>query len=207
MNETGNTEIIISSFIKGYDCDENTYELFSVSKRSDWKKIKEAFYNNDYILIAFPLFAESLPSILWEFLKYIHPVPEIKSGRRLAFILQCASLESCQRTCCEKLLDKLPEKLNCFFNGTLSVGDMFGLWLDDSRREEKLKPIENAGFLFAKDRCFFESEVKNLSEPEYVTESEAKIISRIKKFMINEYAEKLGCNYDLMNTPYLDSFE
>lgn len=207
-NTKSNTGIIINSFLTGYQCNGNTYELYNIANKNQWAKAKEAFYENSHILIAFPLYVESLPGLLINFLESLLPVPKDNKIRKMSFILQSGFLEGCQRRCCEELLEKIPEKLGCQFAGTLSRGDMFAAYLYDSEMVNKLvQPFQDMGRYFAENQHFFGKEAEEFTGKEYISERESKVINRMIKFALNEFAENLGCSGSLYDKPYAKETE
>lgn len=165
-----------------------------------WDKAKKSFEKNENILIAFPLFAETIPSDLIEFLKGVLYQPTTKK-KKISFILQSASLEACQRKCCEVFLERIVNNSGYCFGGVLSIGDMFGLWLNDERPKQKLKTVEKAAVYFSKNGNFGDFERSELKGPDSVGMDEARLLNRFHKFVINEYAEILGCTEDLRKRP------
>lgn len=99
VQKYSNTDKILSSFVKGFGKSGNTYELYSISNRSEWEAAKAAFENNTEILIAIPLYVENIPGILLEFLETLPAKKE--AGTRISFILQSGFAEGCQLRCGE----------------------------------------------------------------------------------------------------------
>lgn len=95
VQKYSNTDKILSSFVKGFGKSGNTYELYSISNRSEWEAAKAAFENNTEILIAIPLYVENIPGILLEFLETLPAKKE--AGTRISFILQSVRLRRLQR--------------------------------------------------------------------------------------------------------------
>ena len=69
VKQHSNTDKIIHSFAQGLEETGCTYELYTLSNRREWDAAREAFINNDRIIIAQPLFVESAPSMLLEWLE------------------------------------------------------------------------------------------------------------------------------------------
>ena len=202
-NTTSNTKNIINSFLKGYIKKGNTYEIYNIADNTQWEKARKAFYSSENIIIATPLFAESLPGILIAFLESLAINPDDKSRRKLSFILQSGLFEGCQRKCCEQLLEKIPKFLNCEYAGTLSKGDMFVTFLlPVEKKDVLLAPFESMGELFAEKKSFIGCEFESFRDVEYMSESQAKIWNRITKFAMYEFAEYFGCKTDLLGKPY-----
>lgn len=202
-NAKSNTKIILNSFIQGYTLENNTFEIYDVANREQWNEAKEAFYTNENILIATPLFAESIPGILMEFLESLLPVQPNDKQQTLSFILQSGLYEGCQRRCCEEYLRKLSKFLGCEFGGVLSKGDMFVNFLLDSEKSAELtKPFAEMGKYYAENQCLIGDKVEAFRDIEYMSEKQAKTWNRITKFAMYEFAETFGCKTDLLGRPY-----
>lgn len=199
---TSNSELIINSFLEGFCNSDNSYELFSVANKRTWEIIKTAVETNFNIIIVLPLYSESVPSLLLEFLESLSDV-EFDDKRKISFILHSGFIEACQRRCCEMFLEKLPEHIGGNFAGTLSKGNTFPFWLYP---QEKLKALledfEKMGIYYSENRNFFGKEVGKINDAEYISESEAKIINRLIKFALYDFAEKFNTETDLMSAPY-----
>ena len=88
VRHNSNTDKIIHSFAKGLEEAGCTYELYTLSNRREWDAAREAFIINDRIILAMPLFVESAPSLLLEWLESLPT--ERQHPAELSFILQRA---------------------------------------------------------------------------------------------------------------------
>lgn len=202
--QKSNTASIINAFLKGYTKSGNTAQVFHLSNRSQWEDARNAF-DNELILIAFPLYVENLPGIMLEFLETVKK--KQNSGTKIAFLLQSGFPEACQRRCAERYLEELPARLGCEFVGTLSRGDLFGVNLIGGKMSEQmLLPFEDMGRLFAEHNSFLFPEAAQFTGDEYMPEKTAKKFERIgkhfQKFFMNRIAKKLGCKDKLDAKPY-----
>ncbi len=205
IQKYSNTDKIIAAFCKGYCENGNTYELYSISDRSQWEKARIAFDKNTEILMAIPLYVENIPGLMLEFLETL-PV-KTQGKTKISFILQGGFAEGCQLRCGEKFLEKLPSYLGCTYGGTLIKGDNFGIRIVEGEVLEKiLKPYESMGRLFAKKKSFNNEEAKAFTGPERLS-FVAKIIfsvvfKTIAKKNFRKEAEKWGCVESIDAKPY-----
>ena len=200
-----NTAKVIAAFQKGFEENGNTTEVWYLSDRRQWKRAANAFEQNDHILIAFPLYVESIPGILLEFLSGI--TPKQAPGTKLAFLIQGGFPEASQSRCCEAFLETLPAQLGCEYAGTLIKGDMFGTSrVDEKTREKMLAPFTQMGRTFAQIGCFEKSAVDAFAGPEYMPEKQIRMYNRVGKhisrFFMGHIARKLGCKEKLDARPY-----
>ncbi len=205
VKKYSNTDKIITSFAKGFCENENTYELYTISDRSDWEKAQNAFVENTDILIALPLYVENIPGILLEFLETL-PVKK-EPGTKMYFILQSGFAEGCQLRCGEAFLEKLPGFLGCEYGGTLVKGDNFGIRvLDEDNRAKILAPYVEMGRLFSKKAGFDNEEAKAFTGPE-VFPKPVQLLLQIMfktfaKGSFKKAAKSWGCTKSLMDRPY-----
>ena len=200
-----NTAKVIAAFQKGFEENGNTTEVWYLSDRRQWKRATNAFEQNDHILIAFPLYVESIPGILLEFLSGL--TPKQAPGTKLAFLIQGGFPEASQSRCCEAFLETLPAQLGCDYAGTLIKGDMFGTSLvDEKNREKMLAPFTLMGRTFAQTGCFEKAAVDAFAGSEYMPEKQIRMYNRVGKhisrFFMGHIARKLGCKEKLDARPY-----
>lgn len=159
-----NTDKIIASFGKGLAEKGASFETHAISERNSWDVIREAYINNEEILIALPLFVECVPGLLLEFLETL---PQKDERTRLSFILQSGFAEGCQLRCGEEFLQNLPEYLGVRYGGCLVKGDNFGIrLLEGEQREKAMKPYQAMGAMFAEGDGFHRKEAAAFTGPE-----------------------------------------
>lgn len=200
-----NTAKIIAAFCKGFQTGNNTTEIWYLSDRMQWDKARNAFQNNEDILFALPLYVESVPGSMLEFLAGLRPKGQ--PGTRLSFIVQGGFPEASQSRCCENFLKTLPEKLGCEYGGTFIRGDMFGIGLLGNKFGEKMvQPFVEVGRLFARYGYFNEEIISRFSSPEYLSEKQIRQSEKwgkhIQKWFMNWIAKRLGCKEKLNAKPY-----
>lgn len=144
MSAKSNTARIIRSFLRGFEVNGNTTEVWHLSDKKQWKNAKEAFEKNNNILFAIPLYIECVPGIMLEFLETLQPKKE--AGTKMSFILQGGFGEGSQLRCGEAYLEMLPSYFNCEYNGTLIKGDNFGpAWVPEKMAEKMVAHYEKMG--------------------------------------------------------------
>ena len=200
-----NTAKVIAAFQRGVEENGNTTEVWYLSDRRQWKRAANAFEQNERILIAFPLYVESIPGILLEFLSGL--TPKQAPGTKLAFLIQGGFPEASQSRCCEAFLETLPAQLGCDYAGTLIKGDMFGTSLvDEKNREKMLAPFTQMGRTFAQTGSFEKAAVDAFAGLEYMPEKQIRMYNRVGKhisrFFMGHIARKLGCKGRLDARPY-----
>lgn len=205
VQKYSNTDKILSSFVKGFGKSGNTYELYSISNRSEWEAAKAAFENNTEILIAIPLYVENIPGILLEFLETLPAKKE--AGTRISFILQSGFAEGCQLRCGEAFLERLPAFLGCTYGGTLVKGDNFGIRIMEGDNLTKLlKPYEEMGRVFAQKSGFDNEEARAFTGPEVFSKSMQILLQLMfktfAKCSFKNVAKSWECTRPITDRPY-----
>lgn len=205
IEKKSNTARIVRTFLRGFEKECNTAEVWHLSDRKQWGAAKKAFEENDNILFAIPLYVENLPGIMLEFLETLEA--KKVSGTKMAFILQGGFAEGGQLRCGEVYLEMLPSYFNCEYAGTLIKGDNFGAaWVSDELAEKMITHYEKMGSSFARKGYFNKEEVSEFARPEYFTKGYIryhKLMGRwLQKFIYKIIAKKNGCVRPLNDRPY-----
>jgi len=205
VKQHSNTDKIIESFGKGLAETGTTYNLYTLSSRKEWDAAREAFISSDKIIIALPLYVESAPSLLLEFLETLPT--ERQQPAELSFILQSGFAEACQLRCGEQFLASLPKQLGCSFGGCLLKGDNFGIRiLEGNQRDRILKPYIAMGRSYGKHGNFLTDEAKKFVGPEKFPWIMRFIIKAVfwlySKKMFEKAAKDWGGTQPLEARPY-----
>ncbi|MDR2957368.1 MAG: NAD(P)H-dependent oxidoreductase [Coriobacteriales bacterium] len=204
-----NTARIIEQFQVGYAKAGGTSELHHLSRRSSWGSIRAAFDNNNIIVFALPLYIESVPGIMLEFLETLSPKAHAEGvvATRIGFILQSGFPEASQLRCGEQLLEKLPGYLNCEYAGTLIKGNMFAASLLDSEAAETmLYPFATMGEEFARSNSFDKKKATEFAKPEYFSKGYIlffkALLGPVNRLATSIMAKRRGLQGSLKDKPY-----
>lgn len=191
--ELSNTALIIDAFAKGIKKRGCTVEGYNLSQKKQWNHIEQAFFENDNIVFALPVFAATIPGIMMEFLENLKSKQKIISGKKISFIIQSGFPEAHQRRYSENYLKELPSLLGAEFSGILSYG-INSRFLDNKELNEMLFSFEDMGLHFVENNgTFFFEKAEDFNGKEYITEAEAKKFNRIFNFFCKHIAESKGC--------------
>lgn len=199
VQKYSNTEKIIAALTKGMSAKGITFETYAISNRKTWGTIRDAYIENDEILIAMPLYVECVPGLLLEFLETL---PRKDEHTRLSFLLQSGFAEGCQLRCGEAFLEKLPAYLGVRYGGCLVKGDNFGIrFLDEKKQAQATKPYQAMGELFAEGDGFLREEARKFTGPEYLPLPMrlmmGLIFKTLAKKMFQKAAASWGCRVPL----------
>ena len=174
--------MILEAFQKGIVETGSTFEAYHLSKKQHWESSKKAFSENENIVFALPVFAAILPGIMLEFLEELVSEQEIKSSKKISFILQSGFPEACQRRYCEDYLKILPEMLKSTFSGILSYG-INVRFIKNTELREVLNTYQYMGTQFVKNNgTFFFKEATEFTGDEYISETQAKKFNQMFNF-------------------------
>lgn len=209
VKKFSNTDKIIQSFALGLEEAGATHKLYSLSNRSEWDEVREAFMNNEHIIIALPLYVECVPGLMLEFLTTI-PTERVRPAK-ISFILHGGFDEGHQLRLGEQFLKSLPAKLGCTYGGTLVKGGSFMLRMrDDEYIKKNTDKVLDAyipmGKLFAENGNFMFPEAKEFTGPEQIPWAARQIIAlvlkRIVKRKFDNFAKTWGCTRPLDDKVY-----
>lgn len=121
----GNTSLLLESFIAGYmQNTENSFELYYIPTMTDASKIQETFLSADYVLLAFPLYTDAMHGRVKRFIEFLKPIStnSCKENPKLFFLVQSGFPEAFHSRYVEHYLQKLAQRLNCEYLGTIIRG-------------------------------------------------------------------------------------
>lgn len=174
IRSLSNTTKIISAFSEGFvegtflntdDFSINSVETYYLSDRKQWKDAECAFFENENVLFALPLFVDNVPGNMLEFLELLLEKNVEKNNgklKKISFLLQGGFDEGCQYRCCQKFLEALPAKFGAECSGVLVKGGNFMIRFFPSCMAEKLvNPYKRMGQKFAEYGSFNFEEAKS----------------------------------------------
>ena len=204
VKQYSNTDKILSKFTEGLKEEGATFTQYELSDKRNWDEIRNAYYENNNILIAMPLFVECVPGILMEFLETLTPKND---GTKVSFILQGGFYEGSQLRCGETYLEMLAKNLGLEYAGTLVKGGNFGIRLAEGEaRDKQVEPYKEMGVEFAKEGSFFSPKCKAFAGPEQFPLPVRIMVGMAFKFAMPSYFTKasktFGATRPLNYRPY-----
>lgn len=119
--KNSNSHRVMTSFLNGFlSNSSNKGILLDMAGSSDQEDLIDTFRESDNIIIIFPLYLDSMPGIVKEFIESIsgHGTPD----RSVGYILHSGFPESLQSSFIEKYLEKLTRDMQCNYLGTVIRG-------------------------------------------------------------------------------------
>lgn len=202
--QLSNTAKLVDSFKSGVVKAGCSVEIYHLSQKSNWQKAKDAFFCNENIVFALPVFAATIPGFFMKFLEELSfgVSKESLIKRNISFIIQSGFPEATQRIHCENFVKTIPEFLNCNFCGVLSYGINIRFAVEQSW-QSVLDGFEEIGELFANNGgTFFFEKAKEFNKLMNLSETEAKKFNRFFNFFCRQISESKGCQVSLKDRPY-----
>lgn len=202
--QLSNTAQLVDSFKNGVIKANCSVDIYHLSQKNCWQKAKDAYFSNENIVFALPVFAATVPGLFMEFMEqlFLDKSKEESVNRNISFIIQSGFPESTQRVYCENFLKTIPDLLNCHFGGVLSYGINVRFAIEQSW-QSVLDEFEEAGELFANNNgTFFFEKAEEFNKPEHLSEAQAKKFNRFFNFFCRQISENRGCKVSLKDKPF-----
>ena len=121
-----NTAILLKHFTDGFMATQgNSYELAYLLRLKEHPAFAEELRKADAAIIAFPLYTDSMPAIVKDFIETL----DARKGNMpaLGFIIQSGYPETIHSRFVEKYCEKLARRLNARYIGTIIRGGIEGI--------------------------------------------------------------------------------
>lgn len=168
--KSSNTKIITDKVIEGFQSVDNTFDLtenFLASKK-DRNEAITTLSTSDIVLIGFPLYTDSMPGIVKEFIETID-VQQFKNKKlKLGFIVQSGFPESYHSSFLKKYLDKLAKRLEIDYLGTVIKGGVEGIKIQPKWMTRYLDLFYDLGQHLALEWEFDEKIIHKLAKPNHM---------------------------------------
>jgi multimeric flavodoxin WrbA len=162
----GNTAILLDRFINGYlSSGNNRHELFYLTKADPAECVK-AVESAEYVLLAFPLYTDSMPGIVKQFVESLSPLRGRGNRIKMGVIVQNGFPEGIHCAYIGPYFDKLCRRLSWEYLGTVTKGGVEGMKARTEKQNRKLlTACENLGKAFGKTGTFDQSIAERLRGP------------------------------------------
>jgi NAD(P)H-dependent FMN reductase len=164
--KNSNSTILLDRFINGFN--RISDYLPTIHYVADTKLMNdnlEAFDSAEYVLIIFPLYTDCMPGVVKEFFEKICE-RKMYQSKKIGFIVQSGFPEIIHSVWVEKYLQKLVNRLNCDYLGTVIKGGVEGIKIMPPIMTKKLyKNFEMLGEYFANHQEFSPKIKAKLAKP------------------------------------------
>jgi len=163
-----NTRILLEKVIEGFSTITNTEtRVIYLNNLAERKNAHQAFADSDLTILGFPLYTDSMPGLVKEFIESLAPYVNRSNNPKIAFLVQSGFPESLHSRFVEKYLEKLAGRLNTPYAGTIVKGGCEPIQLMSEKSNQKLfNGLHEMGADLAQKGAFDPVKLKNLSKPE-----------------------------------------
>lgn len=189
-----NTKIILSYFNYGFlNTKGNLVDLFYLKSIRNPGKQRELFMNAENLIIAFPLYTDSMPGMVKAFFENLESLKGEKPELNIGFIIQSGFPEAYQSHFLELYLEQLVRRLDCNYLGTIIKGNVEGiqikpLWMVKGY----LKKFVKLGTVFGREKKFDQKIIRQLAKPYKLNGFILFLFKLIKKMgFMNMYWDKM----------------
>jgi multimeric flavodoxin WrbA len=199
-----NTRILVEHFLKGYARNENNIcETIYLNTPGNMDESALKFRNAGNVLIAFPLYHDSVPAIVKSFIESLEPLKGNPDNPALGFIVHSGFGEALHSRYIEKYLEKLAARLNCGYLGTVIKGGSEGIgskppWLTFMT----FQSLKKLGRIFAKTGNLDLDTIRELARPERYSKAMRLFLLPATKLYWNLELIKNGAFRNRFDTPY-----
>lgn len=165
------TDIILEHFLEGFtEVEGNTFEIAYLVRTKDADKFVEMFKGAEKVLLAFPLYHDSMPAIVKSFIESLKPICGNESNPDIGFSVHSGFPEANHSRYVEHYLKKLSKRLGSKYIETVVKGSMHRLDEQPAFITKKLlEPYRELGKIFGKTGKFDQDLLKKIAKPEKFT--------------------------------------
>lgn len=137
--QKSNTKILLDQFLAGFNETEgNESEITYLNHVKDQEAFIEKFSNAEIVLLAFPLYIDSMPAMVKTFIESLAPLRTRENNPPIAFIVQYGFQESIHGAQVSRYLEKVAERLHSPFCGIVTRGGVEGIQIQPAMMTNKL---------------------------------------------------------------------
>jgi len=134
-----NTKILMDKFLEGFNSENNNKVKINYLIKTD--RIEEHLEDFEYsekVIIAFPLYADSMPGIVKKFIEGLEPIMGKKKIPELGFVIQSGFPEPIHSRFVQRYMEKLAKKLKSKHLGSVIRGGIEGIQVQPKWLTKKL---------------------------------------------------------------------
>jgi len=184
-----NTKLLMDEFMKGiYTEGKYDIEVYYLASKSQREQGARAFETADKVILAFPLYTDSMPGLVKEFIEELVEYDGLDSNPDMAFVVQSGFPEAAHSRYVEKYLERFTERLKAKYLGTAVKGGVEGIqimpaWMTRKIRKNFFILGRNFNALGALDRKI----IKKLSPREQLNKTNLFIFRLLQNTQVNNF--------------------
>lgn len=134
-----NTKLLMDEFIKGmYHSGEENVDMFYLAVKSDMEEAVKAYAQTENVLLAMPLYTDSMPGIVKEFIERLDIYSGKENNPKMGYMIQSGFPEPAHSRFLEEYLEKLTKRMNSEYLGCIVKGGVEGIQIMPSSMTKKL---------------------------------------------------------------------
>jgi NAD(P)H-dependent FMN reductase len=167
--KSGNTDILLQKVVEGIQSSGIPEIIwFRLNDRSAHEAAQKAFRTADVCVIGFPLYTDSMPGLTKAFIEGLASFEGLEGNPRMAFLVQSGFPEAHHSRFVECYLEKLAQRLNAPYAGTVIKGGCEGVRLRPQEMNQALfLQLRKLGADLAHDGIFNQERLQQLAKPEH----------------------------------------
>ncbi len=134
-----NTRLLMEQMLAGYEAagGEADVSVHFLAKTGQLAEQVAAYEAADLVILAFPLYTDSMPGIVKAFIEALAPVQK-QPGFKIGFLVQSGFPEAVHSAHVEAYLEKLTDRLSAEYIGTIIKGGVEGIQIQPEQMTRKL---------------------------------------------------------------------
>jgi len=167
---SSNSKVLLDRFLDGFRSVENGYAIEEVYLKGgkNHAAAVRALETSDIVILAFPLYTDSMPGIVKAFIETIDLQTFRNTSLKLGFLVQSGFPEGHHSIYIKRYLEKLAGRLGVDFLGTIIKGGVEGLQIQPKWMTRYLELFYELGQWLALEHAFNKNILEKLSGPEHL---------------------------------------
>ncbi|MFC1947611.1 flavodoxin family protein [Chloroflexota bacterium] len=125
---SSNTKLLLEQFLKGFcETPGNVFKLLYLNHVDKQEEFREKFRSAEMVLLACPLYTDSMPAIVKTFIESLSALKGRKDNPPIGFLIQSGFPEALHSRPLERYMVKLAKRLGCPLYGTAVRGGIEGI--------------------------------------------------------------------------------
>ena len=201
-----NTGKLMEHFIRGFlETQGNSCQIeYLVKHRADLSALVHLFGGSEHVILGFPLYVDSMPGSVKEFLEVLSPLMGRDGNPSLGFVVQCGFPETYQNRFVERYCEKFARRMGCAYLGAILKGGCEGLDVQPAFLTDKYYYYFHAlGETFGRTGAFDDTLLSKLARPEHLTaENLSQVIPFINQGLWDAALESNGVLEKSFDRPF-----
>ncbi len=203
---SGNTEILLGHFIKGFteSAGNSVEKYYIIKERPFFERLKGVFLDSEILIIAFPLYVDAMPGSVKEFIESLEILKNKRPDLRIMFVIQNGFPETFHNRFVERYCEKLVKRLGCIYEGSICKGGCEGLDVQPPVLVDKVfAGFYNIGKSFGETGKLSTELLTKLARPEQLThENLLQVIPMVNNFLWDGRFKKNNAMDKSFDKPY-----